>query len=92
MKALVGRLEGRPFAILGINSDPKPKLLEVLKEEGIPWRQAVEETTSGPIASAWNVRGWPTIYVLDARGVIRFKNPRGEKLGEAVDALLKEME
>jgi hypothetical protein len=37
------------------------------------------------------VQGWPTIYVLDAKGVIRFKNPRGEKLGQVVDELLAEM-
>ena len=35
--------------------------------------------------------GWPTIYVLDARGVIRYKNVRGEALDQAVDALLAEM-
>ena len=42
--------------------------------------------------SRWNVRGWPTIYVLDHNGVIRFKNVRGPKMDEAVDKLLAEME
>jgi hypothetical protein len=63
----------------------------MLKEQNIKWRQAVDGTTSGPIATRWNVQGWPTIYVLDAKGVIRFKNPRGEKLGKVVDELLAEM-
>ena len=34
----------------------------------------------------------PTIYVVDAKGVIRFKNVRGEAMDKAVDQLLKEME
>ena len=33
-----------------------------------------------------------TIYVIDAKGVIRFKNVRGEKMDAAVDKLLAEME
>jgi len=30
-------------------------------------------STSGPIASSWNVEGWPTLYILDHKGVIRHK-------------------
>ncbi|MGZ3415855.1 MAG: hypothetical protein ACXVAT_18715 [Isosphaeraceae bacterium] len=30
--------------------------------------------TGGPIASRWDVHGWPTIIVLDETGVIRFKH------------------
>ena len=33
--------------------------------------------------------GWPTIYVLDDWGVIRFKNVRGEAMDKAVDELLE---
>lgn len=93
-KKLVERLQGQPFAILGINSDYKGDLEQInamLKEQGITWRQAIDGTTQGPLATRWNVQGWPTIYVLDAKGVIRFKNARGEKLGQVVDELLAEM-
>ena len=38
------------------------------------------------------MRGWPTIYVLDAKGVIRYKGLRGDELDKAVDELLKEMD
>ena len=63
----------------------------MLADQGVTWRQAIDGTTRGPIATRWNVSGWPTIYVLDAKGVIRFKNPRGERLGQVVDKLLAEM-
>ena len=96
-KALVGRLQDKPFAILGINSDfngDLSKINAMLKEQEISWRQAIDGTTSGPLATRWNVRGWPTIYILDAKGVIRFKggDARGQALGKNVDALLAEME
>jgi stalled ribosome alternative rescue factor ArfA len=38
----------------------------------------------------YQVRFYPTIYVLDAKGVIRYKHVRGEKMDKAVEALLKE--
>jgi hypothetical protein len=37
------------------------------------------------------VQGWPTIYVLDHGGKIRFKGPRGRAMDRAVDKLLAEM-
>ena len=48
--------------------------------------------SAGPLARAWNVRHWPTIYVLDDRGVIRFKNPTPKELNAAVDELLEELD
>ena len=92
-RSLVKRLESKPFALLGINSDrDKAELKKAMEKEHITWRSFWDGGgTSGPIARAWNVSGWPTIYVLDAKGVIRYKNVRGEAMDRAVDALLKEM-
>lgn len=44
----------------------------------------------GPIASAWGVTGWPTVYVIDAHGVIQFVDVRQEDLLKAVRQLLTE--
>ena len=91
-RSLVKRLEGKPFALLGINSDPKNRLREAMKKENITWRSWWDGgKTGGPIAKAWNVSGWPTTYVLDGKGVIRYKNVRDKSMDQAVDALLKEM-
>ena len=92
-RSLVERMKDKPFALLGINSDPKERLLETIKREKMTWRSWWDGgDTRGPIASKWNVRGWPTIYVLDAKGVIRYKNVRGKAMDEAVDTLLAEMD
>ena len=92
-RSLVKRLEGQPFALIGINSDrDREALKKVMKKQGITWRSFWNGgSTQGPISAAWNVRGWPTIYVLDHNGVIRYKNVRGEKMDVAVDALLAEI-
>jgi len=67
-------------------------LRKILQEQGISWRQAAQESTSGPIPARWNVRGWPTIYVIDASGKIRFKGLRDQRLEDAVVGLLDELE
>ncbi len=90
-RSLVKRLANEPFALIGVNSDPKERVLAAMKRDNITWRSFWDGgTTSGPIASRWNVRGWPTIYVLDQKGVIRYKNVRGDAMDQAVDTLLKE--
>lgn len=92
-RSLVKRLEGKPFALLGVNSDTKDRVRQAMKKENITWRSWWDGgNTEGPIAKAWNVSGWPTIYVLDAKGVIRYKNVREKKMDEAVDKLLAELE
>jgi hypothetical protein len=94
-RSLVKRLEDKPFALIGINSDiDKDELKKDMEKEHITWRSFWNgpEGTGGPISTKWNVRGWPTIYVVDAKGVIRFKNVRGEAMDKAIAQLLNEME
>ena len=82
-------LENEPFALLGVNSDgDAAKVKEILAREGLTWRNAVDGDTSGPWASAWNVNAWPTLYLIDKDGVIRERDPRGERMLPAVRELL----
>src|SRR5436190_23026700 len=92
-RSLVKRLEKSPFALIGVNSDKdREQLKKVLKDENLSWRSFWNGgSTGGPISRAWKVTGWPTIYVLDGDGVIRYRNVRGEAMDRAVDALLAEM-
>jgi hypothetical protein len=90
-KEMVARLKSKPFALIGINSDGDRLVLnKIMKEQGITWRQFVDVTTSGPIATKWNVHGWPTIYILDHKGVIRYKDLRDQQMEDAVNKLLAE--
>jgi hypothetical protein len=94
-RSLVKRLADKPFALIGVNSDKDlEKLKPRLSEEQITWRSFWNgpEGTGGPISKRWGVTGWPTIYVLDHKGVIRAKGVRGEAMDKAVDLLLSEME
>ncbi len=92
-RSLVARMKDKPFTILGVNSDSAAKYRSAIERNNITWPSFWDGgTTGGPIASDWAVSGWPTIYILDAKGVIRYKNARGKAMDEAVDALMKEIE
>jgi AhpC/TSA family len=89
---LVKRLEGKPFALIGVDADEMLETLKKTQEESkMTWRSFFDGM-SGPIAKAWRIEALPAIYVLDAKGVIRYKDVRGEDMDKAVDKLLKEME
>jgi peroxiredoxin len=91
-RSLVERLKDKPFALIGVNSDPRDKVKDAMQREKISWRSFWDGgNTNGPIATRWNVRAWPTIYVLDQEGVIRYKNVRGEAMDKAVDELLAKL-
>jgi len=90
-KQMVERLKARPFALIGINSDGDRSVLnKILAEQHIVWRHVVDGSTEGPVSTQWGVNSWPTIYVLDSKGVIRYKDIRGEELEKAVVKLLAE--
>ena len=94
-KALVERFKGRPFALVGVNGDSsKMSAAKAVTENQISWPSFWngKEGPGGPIPVAWNVRSWPTIYVLDGQGVIRYKNLRGKRLDEAVEQLVSAAE
>jgi cytochrome oxidase Cu insertion factor (SCO1/SenC/PrrC family) len=95
-KALVERLKDKPFALLGINSDGEAdEVNEMLEKQGITWRQAIDGSTEGPWATKWNVSGWPTLYLLDAKGKIReywLGGPSEAELDKKIEALIAEAE
>ena len=92
------RLAGKPFVLLGINSDKDRKAIKtVTEQERITWRSWWDGGgIEGPIATKWQISNWPTLYVLDAHGVVRYieshgGTPDGAALDKIVDSLLKEL-
>jgi hypothetical protein len=90
-RSLVKKYDGRPFVILGVNSDKdRDKLKEIVKKEAITWHSWWDGgSLTGPIQTKWNVHFWPTVYLIDHRGIIRARYLPKAAL---VDALVKEAE
>ena len=93
-KALVERMKNEPFALVGINTDSdKADYRKQQKEKGVTWRSSWQGSTSGPIPTEWGVQGFPTLYLIDHKGVIRkswLGGPEEKELDELVDKLVAE--
>ena len=87
---LVDRLSGKPFSIMGIYCDEDPaKGKSIAQETQMIWPSAVDGR-SGPISATWNNHGWPSFDVVDAKGIIRYRNLSEVRVTEAITSLLSE--
>lgn len=94
-RLLLELYKDQPFAMLGVSSDADAESAKKAKfERGLDYRMwwdgEAGQHTEGPIATAWGVGGWPTVYVIDRRGTIRFVNLRQEDLLKGVKQLMLE--
>jgi peroxiredoxin len=89
-RALVAKLKAKPFAMVSVSTDQAVETLKKAIDEGdITWRCWWDGGTDGPITTRWGVASFPSIFVLDTKGVIRFKDVRGDDLDRAVTSLLE---
>jgi hypothetical protein len=92
-RSLVQKFAGRPLVLVGVNADPDVETLRHSQEKDhLTWRSWWDRR-GGPIAYLWGIRGFPTVFLIDQRGVIRFKSlgpPRPEELERQIALLLEE--
>jgi thiol-disulfide isomerase/thioredoxin len=107
-RALAERYAGRPFVIVGVNGDALPekdfhltgpdgkpidetaRVKAAIAKHRITWRSF--RNGQFTIAARWNVRSWPTVFLIDHRGIIRGKwrgDPGEKELDEAAEKFVK---
>jgi thiol-disulfide isomerase/thioredoxin len=90
---LVERYAGKPFALLEVNSDDdRETVRRTMRKEKPMWRCWFDGGREGAISRSWGVHSWPTLFILDGKGVIRFKELRGPMLNRVVERLMNEGE
>lgn len=79
---------GRPFTIVGICcGDEKEQAAKTMAKEKMTWPSFLDgDLGEGRICQQWNVDAIPTVYLLDANGVILRNHPLN--LSEKDDAIL----
>ncbi len=91
-RELVKRFEGKPFAFVNICvRDEKATLAEFLKKEPMPWTHWWDP--KAVIAQQWDIAAFPTLYVIDHKGVIQFMtrgyDPKTGALEKKIEELIK---
>ena len=81
---------GRPFVIVGVNGDSDlARALKAKKESGLAWR-SFQSGPKSKIVDDYGVQGWPTVYLIDGEGNIRYKGPHSRSLDDRIRQLVSE--
>jgi thiol-disulfide isomerase/thioredoxin len=92
-RELVEKLKDKPFAILSVSvDDEKKELSEFLGMEKMPWIHWWDGP-KGPVVKLFRVKAFPTIFLIDAKGIVRNKwvsSPGNEALDKAINELVAE--
>jgi thiol-disulfide isomerase/thioredoxin len=92
-RELAEKLKDKPFALLSVSvDDEKKELAEFLGTEKMPWAHWWDGP-KGPVVKLFRVRSFPTLFLIDAKGVVRNKwigSPGNEALDKAVNELVAE--
>jgi hypothetical protein len=92
-RSLVQRYQGRPFTLLGVSVDRRREVLERQEAAlGLTWR-SWWDGPGGPIARTWKVETLPSLYLIDAKGQVRFEFtgvPDAAELERRIEQLLQE--
>ena len=92
-RSLVQKMTGKQFVLLGVNSDEKEVAKAWMEKHKITWRSFWDGgSPSGPIAMKYHVSAWPTVYVIDHKGIVRHADAIGEALDLAVEKLVAQVE
>jgi thiol-disulfide isomerase/thioredoxin len=90
-KKLVEKMDGKPFVFVSISADAKKETLtKFIEKTPMPWTHWYSGT--GGVVEAWDVEAFPTIFILDAKGIIRKKMEGAdeEAINEEVENLDKQ--
>lgn len=71
MQRLYNKMKGRPFEILAIDvAEKAPTVMQFVKTMNIAFPVLLDHT--GKVYTAWKVYVFPTNFLIDARGKIRY--------------------
>jgi len=89
-----GRYEAGGLTIVGVHSPeffwekPRDKVVDATTRLGI--RYPVVQDNDFAIWSRWGVRAWPTLVLVDKRGVVRYRHI-GEGAYEETEAMIRRL-
>ena len=89
-------MQDKPFALIGVNINchDHKTLKGVMDKERLTFRSFTDQAAGeglGVIGSAWNLFGTPTVFVLDPKGMIRYRQigiPDKKSIDEVLNKLI----
>ena len=81
-----------PFIMIGVNVSEEPdEIRKIAEQEKFTWPIVVDrsgDSGGGPLSARWEVSVVPTTYVIDHKGIVRYKHVRENELERAIEELV----
>lgn len=74
MNQTAAQFKDKNAVVIGVNTDIETEAKKALADYQVSFRNILDNTTSGPNTSIYNLRNFPTLYLIDPKGVIAIKN------------------
>ncbi len=90
-RELIERYRDKPFSLLGVNCDEDlAAAIKVVRERGIAW-PSFADGADGPMYARFHVPSFPTVVVIDAKGILHAKKASmGDDLDKLIERLVAE--
>lgn len=92
-RALIERMRGRPFVMLGVDvQDDRDAALAMVQDGQVTWRNWFDP--AGCISQAYGVGVYPTIVLIDHHGIVQavYRGAPGPEMEEKLEALVRDAE
>jgi thiol-disulfide isomerase/thioredoxin len=70
-REFVTKMKKRPFVLLGVNADKRAEAAAIQRKNITNWR-SWQDGPNGPIGAKFQIKGYPTTFILDRKGTIRY--------------------
>ena len=74
MNQAAEQLKDKNAVVIGVNTDIESEAKQAFADHRVAFRNVLDNTTSGPNTSLYSPRNFPTLYLIDPKGVIAVKN------------------
>ncbi len=74
MNQAAAQLKDKNAVVIGVNTDIETEAKKALADYQVSFRNILDNTSSGPNTTLYNLRNFPTLYLIDPKGVIAIKN------------------
>lgn len=74
MNQAAEQLKDKNAVVIGVNTDIETEAKKALADYKVSFRNVLDNTSSGPNTTLYNLRNFPTLYLIDPKGLIAIKN------------------
>ena len=86
MNQAAAQLKDKNAVVIGVNTDIETEAKKALADYQISFRNVLDNTSSGPNTTLYNLRNFPTLYLIDPKGMIAVKNGSLEAMVSQINA------